>query len=353
MQDGEVGRAVGLLNRLIDRGELDDKARAAAYVWLAESRADRAFKIRCLEKALRAEPDNRQIRQGLHQLLAAGQQPDNLPAIREGSAGTEALEQIPRVLRVAGGLNGAASGVFVSHTGLLATTSYAVGGAAGLSVAIDSERELLGKIARRYPAHDIALIAAAMRLARKPSAAPPSMISVNAPFVALGGDGTRLRGILAASAIRGGGLRTNIPLAQLPDAGGNPMYDERGQWIGMLTRNADAGGKVYAIPAARIMDLAAAHQRDRQLLPKAVVCRACGGLCRAVVYGGRYCEICGATVSLEPGRAPVKPHVEKLRQIYGEDANPPCPHCGAGLGGYRGRCLRCGRALTRDRIASQ
>lgn len=354
MQDGQRRQAAALLNRLLDSAELDDRARAAAYVWLAESRADRAFKIRCLEQALEAEPENRQIRQGLNQLLATDKPPDHLPTLRRDGGEQPLLEQIPRHIGIDGGANGLASGIFISQGGLLATTSYAVGSAERLSVIVNFENEVTGKVVRRYPGHDIALIAAPMRLARKPSVAPPSMISLNAPFVALGADGTRLRGRLRRSHSGGGAgwLRTNIAYVQLPDAGGNPMYDERDQLIGILTRNADAAGNVYAFPAARIMDLAKAHQRDRQLLPKAGYCRACGGLCRAVIYGGRYCETCGAIVAMEPERAPVSPQAEALRQIYGENGSLPCPHCGAGLGHHRGRCLRCGRALTRDQVAS-
>ena len=44
MQDGRVAQAVDLLNRLLGSSALDEKGRAAAYVWLAEAREDSAFK---------------------------------------------------------------------------------------------------------------------------------------------------------------------------------------------------------------------------------------------------------------------------------------------------------------------
>ena len=70
MREGAVGAAAPILSRLVESGQLDAPGRAAAYVWLAESREDRDFKIRCLERALEADPANAKIRQGLQQLLS-------------------------------------------------------------------------------------------------------------------------------------------------------------------------------------------------------------------------------------------------------------------------------------------
>ncbi len=351
MQNGEVGSAVALLNRLVGSAELDHKARAAAYVWLAESRDDHDFKIRCLERALEAEPENRQIQQGLHQLLATNSPPDHLPGRR--AADVQVLERAPSVVGIDGVANSATSGVFISQDGLLATTSYAVGSAEGVSVAIESERSLAGQVVRRDPLQDIALIHTPVRLARKPVAVPSTMIGANMPFVALSVDGTRLRGRLLPS--RGAGalqwLGTNLPAVQVPNAGGNPLYDEKGQLLGILTRNTDAAGCVYAISITQIMGLAEAWQRDRRLLPNSGYCKACGGLCRAIMYGGRYCETCGAVLSASDGSAPMPPQIAELQQLYGENQSRACPHCGAGVGTYSGRCLRCGQAMSRPAVA--
>ena len=110
MQDGQIETAVAMLNRLIDSAELDDKGRAAAYVWLAEAREDSAFKIRCLEQALARDPDNRQIQQGLHQLAAARPKPGQLPPTAPARRPAD-LEETPPVIGILGGLNGPASGV--------------------------------------------------------------------------------------------------------------------------------------------------------------------------------------------------------------------------------------------------
>ena len=353
MQDGEVETAVGMLNRLVAGQELDDSGRAAAYVWLAESREDGAFKIRCLEQALAHEPENQQIRQGLEQLLAAGTQPLQKPAMLAPAGRTTELHQTPLVVGIVGGLNGLASGVFVNSAGLLATTSYAVGSAERVTVTLDAKRHLAGTIVRRFPLHDLALVETQMRLARIPSIAPPAMVADHTAFVALGYGGTRLRGVLQRNgrARAPHWLRTNLPLAQLPDAGGNPMVDENGQLLGILTRNADNAGNALGLMMSHIVALAEGFQRDRQLLPDSAYCNICGALTRARLYGGHHCETCGTALMHDVAEMPAPPQRAKLAELFGENDGPPCPNCGVSVGHYEGRCLRCGHAAARGAVA--
>ncbi len=344
MQDGKAEEAAGMLRRLVEAPALDAKGRAAAYVWLAEASEDRDYKRRCLERALAWEPDNLQIRQGLNQLRAAPAQPEHLPLMRSRTEKPIKLEQTPPVVGLDGGRNGLASGVFISRDGLLATTSYAVGSAEEMTVRLDSEREFAGRVASRYPPFDLAFVATDLELARKPTIAPPAMIAEDAAFVALGYGGASLRGLLVPG---GGGtaghcLGTNILPAQMPDAGGNPLIDERRQLLGILTRNIGAAGHACALKMSHVLALAEQYQRDRQLMPGAGYCRACGGLARALIFGGGTCETCGAR--LTAGETP-DGQSEELTRLYGEHAGPPCRHCGARVGQYGGRCLRCGYAL--------
>ena len=349
MQDGQRAPAVDLLNRLVECAELDGKGRAAAYVWLAESRDDGAFKIRCLERALEQDPDNQQIRQGLNQLMAARPQPGQLPAMGAERNRAE-LDAAPPVVGIVGGLNGLASGVVVDDGGLIATTSYAVGSVERATVTLDVRRHLEGKVVRRFPVHDLALIQAPLRSARAATAAPASMIAENSPFLALGYGGARLRGALAQLNSRRARhwLRTTIPPAQMPDAGGNPIYDENGQLLGLLTRNVDGAGNALAIKMSQILALTSQWQRDRRLMPDARYCVACGALTRARLFGGLHCETCGAANDHDidyPRQA------DKLAALYGEDEGPPCPHCGARVGAYEGCCLRCGKSIARGAVA--
>lgn len=352
MQDGQVASAVGLLNRLVGNSELDDKGRAAAYVWLAEAREDSAFKIRCLEQALAQDPENRQIRQGLNQLLAARSKPGQLPPTGNDHRQAK-LAETPPVIGIVGGLNGPASGVFVNSAGLIATTSYAIGGAERVTVTLDAERHLAGAVVRRLPTHDLALIETTLRTARKQPAAPPTTIAENTSFIALGYGGARLRGSLARHSSDGARhwLRTTIPPAQMPDAGGNPLYDENGQLLGLLTRNVDGAGNALAARFSQASSLADQLQRDRQLMPESRYCAACGSLARAGLYGGAHCETCGAAQALDLAEAALPPQVDKLAALYGDATGQQCALCGARVGGYDGRCLRCGRAMASSAAA--
>lgn len=345
MQDGQAAPAVDLLNRLVECAALDGKGRAAAYVWLAESRQDNAFKIRCLERALEQDPDNQQIRQGLQQLMRARPQPGQLPAMgaeREPAA----LDEAPPVIGIVGGLNGPASGIFVDDGGLIATTSYAIGSVERVTVTLDAGRHLAGDVVQRFPTHDLALVETALRTGRAPAAAPAFMIAENSAFIALGYGGARLRGALAQPNSRRARqwLRTTIPPAQMPDAGGNPLYDDNGQLLGLLTRNVDNAGNALALKMSQALALTSQWRRDRRLMPDARCCVACGGLTRARLFGGCHCEICGAA---QQSDSDFPRQAGKLAALFGEGDGPPCPHCGARVGAYEDRCLRCGRSVAR------
>ncbi len=342
MQAGDTERAAALLDELLGNAELDARGRAAAFVWLAESRDEHAFKLRCLEQALACEPDNRQIEQGLRQLRAESSERPPLPHVSAPEAKPSELAYVPQVALIMGGVNGPASGAFVSERGDLATTSYAVGSIESGRVSIEGAPEVSGWVVRRWPAYDLALIETPLRLARKPALAPATLAEQDSAFVAHCAGGARLRGALLPTdrSMARHWLRTNLPLAAIPDAGGNPLYDERGQLLGLLTRNRDAANNALAISSAFIAGLAQRIQRERQLQPDTTYCPACGGWTRARLFGGRSCELCGAAISA--GDAPAQP--EKLRQLYDARHSAPCPHCEAPVGRYRGRCLRCGRA---------
>lgn len=343
MQDGSVEPAAEELRRLVEAPTLDAKGRAAAYVWLAEAQDDRDYKRRCLERALACEPDNAQIRQGLNQLLAQPSQPEHLPSMRRVAGTPTRLEQGPPVVGVEGGRNGPASGAFVSRGGLLATTSYAVGSAEDLTVHLGGERTFGARVVRRYPLYDLAIIATGVELGHMPAAAPSAMPVENTAFVTLGFGGARIRGVFAAGGLSAAGhwLETNIPPDHLPDAGGNPLMDENGHLLGILTRNIGPRGYACALKITHVLALAEKLRRERQLMPKAGYCPACGGLARALLFGGATCETCGARLAATDGHVAQS---EELNRLYGENAAPPCAGCGARVGSNGGRCLRCGYA---------
>ena len=185
-------------------------------------------------------------------------------------------------------------------------------------------------------------------MARPPAVAPPTTLADNTAFVARGYGGAKLRGALQL--IRGGRapqwLPTTILPAHLPDAGGNPLYDENGQLLALLTRNVDGAGQALAIKISHIIAQAASEQRRRQLMPNSGYCRHCGARTRAQLFGGRHCETCGAALDENSAGSAAPPQGDKLAALYGEDAGRPCAHCSARLRPYAGRCLRCGRQFA-------
>ena len=347
MQNGRVDEAARQLRRLADEPALDAKGRAAAYVWLAEAQDDIELRRRSLERALQLDPANVQIRQGLDKLLALPAQPEHLPMMPGPAESRIKLEQAPPVLGLRGGRNGFASGMFVSRDGLLATTSYAVGSAEEVSLHLGNGRQVMARALRRYPAYDLAFLAAAVELPRAPSPPPPALVAENAAFVALSYAGASLRGMLVANSngTREPWLNTTVAPEQLPDAGGNPLIDERGQPLGIMTRNLGSGGHACALKMSHVLALAEQLRRDREMMPDAGYCMSCGAMARAPLFGGRTCETCGARLAASPSKEPQR---DQLMQLYGENAGPPCRQCGARLSPYAGRCLRCGygAALT-------
>ena len=234
-----------------------------------------------------------------------------------------------------------ASGAFVSREGLLATTSYALGSAEEVTVRLSGEREFGARVLRRYPLYDLAFIATGVELTRKPAAAPSAMLAENAAFVALAYAGARLPGRLIAGGRGADGhwLATNIAPVQLPDAGGNPLVNENGHLLGILTRNIGAGGKACALKITHVLTLAEQLRRERQLMPKAGYCPALRRFWRgALLFGGGTCETCGARLAASDGRAAQS---EELMRLYGENAGTAMP----GLRRARGRLCRALPAL--------
>ena len=90
---------------------------------------------------------------------------------------------------------------------------------------------------------------------------------------------------------RSNGCAQASPPVQLPDSGGNPLLDENGQLLALLTRNVDCAGKALALKMSHIISLAAQLKRDQQLMPDSDYCAACGGRARSQLYGGEHCEI--------------------------------------------------------------
>ena len=129
MREGQARTAAAMLREIIAEPELDDHARATAYVWLAESRPERGFKIDCLQRALDHEPDNAQVREMLERLrVEASPETNSSQSVR--------IDVTPTVVGIRGGPNGLGSGFFVDQRGLVATTGYVTGSEHAVEVSL-------------------------------------------------------------------------------------------------------------------------------------------------------------------------------------------------------------------------
>lgn len=363
MKSGQIQPAAALLREALADPELDARGRAVACIWLAETQEDLDFKINCLQQAQRHEPGNQQVQQKLAELLARQQSRGGSDRKNGGSAHGKAacqpaqarpglrLSQAPLVLGIDGGRNGRGSGIFVNGAGLVATSAYTVGNALQISVAYGGEQAMPGRVMRRFPTSDLALIQTSATLDKLDKLGGRQLAIADEAVTAMAYDGGKLRGVAsdADESARRGWLRTSILSAMLPDAGGNPLYDSRGHALALLTRNVKQDtGEAWAISLAHVLSLAEQAMQEVRLLRRARLCRACGSRAQASQYGGRYCETCGARLPAPAAPNADAPDFERLAQIYGENQSRACPHCAAQVGYYGGRCLRCGHAPSID-----
>ena len=349
MKSGQLQSAVALLRGAADDPDFDGHGRAVAFIWLAETNDDIAFKINCLQQALRHEPGNSQVQEKLNQLRARQMRRHADASAATSSPSGLRMTQAPLVLGIDGGVNGSGSGIFVNREGLVATTGNVVGGALEVVVVFGSSGAVPGQVLRRYPESDLALIQTPVTLGSLDALENTPVAIVDEAVTAMAYNGAKIRGVAqdGGDGARRGWLRTSILIAMSPDAGGNPLYDGRGHVLGLLTRNADHNtGRAWALSLPHILTLSEQTAQECRLLPNAATCGACGCRTQAGHYGGRYCETCGACLPSASVSELDPPEYERLARIYGDNQGRPCPRCEARTGYYAGRCLRCAQELA-------
>jgi len=327
MQTGASEQAAAMLERLLQGGGLDAPGRAAAYVWLAETRPQKDFKVRCLQQALHYAPQMPQLQQQLNELQRESRPP------------------VARVFGLFGSVNAPASAINLGFGGLFATTSFAVGAASELTLRTEGAGEVMARVVGRFPQDDLALLRSELAVDDKLPTAPSAIRLGQQTVVAhIYGSGTRHGSVMGSNAVPGHWFPVRFGRGQLVDAGGNPLYDSAGQCLGLLTRNKNSSGDWLALRMGQVHARARSWLDERQRKPEARLCGACGSLAQAPAYGGRACEHCGAV--LVPGTESSPPAASRaLLALRGED-RIPCPHCAARVGDYGGRCLRCGRSVA-------
>ena len=244
-----------------------------------------------------------------------------------------------QIVRVIGGPNGPGTAFFVSADGLLATTRYVTGGLERVTLELRSGRQVLGQVVRAWPDYDLTFIYTDERVAELLPITPFPRVPDEAPLIAVSAAGEQQRGKQRATKRAMETHWVPTEFVKLPDAGGDPLFDERNALVGMMTKNhSRASGYLYGIHISAIHRCVEQYHAEMTTGERRIYCPGCGVASRATGAGYFYCEVCGSV-------APLARNVGRYPQ--GEPFPEPnrirCIHCEAQVGFYGGNCLRCGR----------
>jgi len=149
------------------------------------------------------------------------------------------IEHVQRSVGILRGSNSPASGFFISHDGLIATSHFAVGSVVRVEVDLLDGQRLMGQVVRAFPSYDLALVRVHARINSLPRFATMAYLAENTPLLVTPHHQDVLRTTRRAT-------RDALPpqwfpteLNQLPDSGGAAITSANGQEVlGMITRNA-------------------------------------------------------------------------------------------------------------------
>lgn len=382
VQQGRKDEGARLIRFALKSDEVHGQTRAMGWLWLAETTDQRDEKLRCYNHAREADPDNPHVQERIALLMAQGLPPpanaqtsiapppppggapNNAPPpaapgvaphTRPGlsparASGTQPAANPNTLYRTAGILDGVtdpATGFFINQSGLLVTTRKVIGGLREITIELKPGQRFIGQVVRSFPEFDLALIHTGMTLAH---VLPISNVPItdNTPLSAIAHNGRVLNGSYRAtrSVIKQEWFPTTIPAENLPDAGGNPIFNDKNLLVGMLTHNTSrATPYVFGLHIAAILHQVETYSEEIQTLQNPVYCAACGHLARAANFGGFYCEWCGSVLitATDAQRFPIP----QMASLYGETMSRPCPNCGSTVGFHNGACLRCGASHQR------
>lgn len=348
------------LLRIALKGEmgtpLSPEMRAVAYLWLAETTPDGAEKRRFLGAAVQADAHNVDARQRLAALLsptatATGTLPVVAPQVAPYRAPATTGYATPvniadYVAQIIGGPKGPGTAVFIADF-IVATTRATVGALDRVTVGVHPSRQIAGTVVRAFIDLDLAFVRVDQRLAAQLPITPLPRLPEDAKLYALTFDGETLQTRQRATKRILAPHWIPTDLTELPDTGGEPLFDERGHLAGIMTRNSSrATTHLHGLHIAAIRR--ALEMYLREAAERRVYCSACGVGSRAFAAGLYHCEVCGAL-------APSLPDVARTPQPAAasyEAVGARCVHCGATVGLYQDRCLRCGQE-QRGEVARQ
>lgn len=358
IREGHKAEGARFIRIALRSDELPPSVAAVAYLWLAEATDDVVQKRAYYNDALAIDPSNPDARERLVALLTHG-----LPSVQAAPQATapqpavQPVQPAPTVtqatapvsvrnapgellLRVIGGPNGPGSAFFVSPDGLVATTRYVVGGLERVTLELRSGRQVLGQVVRAWPDYDLAFIYTDERVAELLPITPYPTVPDDARLVTVSAAGEQQQGKQRATKTTLASHWVPTDFSRLPDAGGDPIFDERNALVGLMTKNSSrASGYLYGVHITTIQRCIEQYYAEMTSGERRLYCPTCGIVSRATGAGYFYCEVCG-------GVAPLARHMTRYAQgdPFPEPNRRHCPHCDSQAGFYGGNCLRCGRA---------
>ncbi|TVR20495.1 MAG: hypothetical protein EA396_10525 [Anaerolineaceae bacterium] len=249
-----------------------------------------------------------------------------------------------RTVGIIGGPEGDATGFFMSKGGLVVTTRHAIGGSLYVNYALSDGTVERAQVVRSWPEYDVALLHTGRPVEQLIPMANTPDIPDNMPLKAVAHGGFVVEGVKRATRTDfGHWFPTTID--SMRDAGGNPVFNDQGLLVGMLTANANPSAPyVFGLHSIFIRNLVREYKAHMENYERGMAyCSACGHISNAGVYGGFYCEHCGTVLphAVESERF----NLPTMAPLYGESMNSPCPRCESTSGFYKGACLRCGHRV--------
>lgn len=362
IQQGDLETAERLLRLAIKEDGLTGALLATAHMLMAETKSTRQEKLDCLNEALSADPQNADVNNRIAALLSEGirrptlpgtgqlRAPETLPPANPPtpapppppiSAAENASGRFYRTVGIVDGHHGQGTGFFVSSDGLIVTTRHVVDSMEMVTVSLDPGLQLQGRVVRSFPEIDLALIRINYQVTQLLSFTNMPSIPPQTALTVVAHNGKVAQGVCRETRrpLKPGWFPTTISAS--PDAGGGPVFDSRNFVVGMLTRNTSRSSEeLFGLNIFAIRQYIDQYLHEIHIDPQKTYCPSCGCLSRAIVLGGFYCESCGAV--LPQARGATRSPIPSLAGLYQENQARACNKCGARMGFYDGKCLRCG-----------
>jgi serine protease Do len=256
---------------------------------------------------------------------------------------------------------GSGSGVIVTSGGVIATNYHVVGNEAAVTIKFCSGKQVICRVQSSYRDVDLAFLVlesagaslmdagVKLDLLRDSNQQTPIVCTGEKVYTIghpMGLDYSLTQGIVSACS-RSIGTKTYIQIdaAINPGNSGGPLYNDRGQLIGINTcSRSDSQGLNFAIPISTVYDKLSELQ-DK--IKRHEVCYCC--VCGNASIDLRYCDNCGATIRIAqganvpgPSREGPDSHVSPKGLAKEKGNSIDCRSCGSPNSSTMRYCGHCG-----------